>query len=113
VNATPATTSLRVTGNAGSATVGGLPALVRVTSAEAAADTLAVDALAGDDAVDASGLAADAIRLTADGGDGNDVLIDGTGADTLGGPAGDDILIGGPGTDVLDGGPGNNVVVPD
>jgi Ca2+-binding RTX toxin-like protein len=63
--------------------------------------------------VDASAFAADAIRLTADGGDGDDVLIGGAGADTLGGGAGDDVLLGGPGTDVLDGGAGNNVVVQD
>ena len=35
-----------------------------------------------------------AIQLTADGGDGNDVLIGGDGADTLIGGDGDDVLIG-------------------
>ena len=58
-----------------------------------------------------SGLAATAIQLTADGGDGNDVLIGGAGNDTLLGGAGDDILIGGLGIDILDGGPGNNIVI--
>ena len=47
--------------------------------------------------VDASGLAADASLLTANGGDGDDVLIGGAGDDTLLGGAGDDVLIGGPG----------------
>ena len=61
--------------------------------------------------VDASGLAADSILLTADGGDGSDVLIGGAGADTLLGGAGDDVLIGGPGADILDGGTGDNVVI--
>ena len=51
--------------------------------------------------------------LTADGGDGDDVLIGGAGNDTLLGGAGDDVLIGGPGLDVLDGGPGDNILIQD
>ena len=54
--------------------------------------------------VEASGLAAGAIQLTADGGDGDDVLIGGDGNDVLLGGAGDDVLVGGPGIDILDGG---------
>ena len=57
------------------------------------------------------GLAAGAIQLTADGGDGNDVLVGGDGNDMLLGGDGDDVLIGGPGIDVLDGGAGDNVVI--
>ena len=49
--------------------------------------------------------------LTANGGDGDDVLIGSAGNDTLIGGAGDDVLIGGGGQDVLDGGPGNNIVI--
>ncbi len=49
--------------------------------------------------------------LTANGGDGDDVLIGSAGNDTLIGGTGDDVLIGGGGQDVLDGGPGNNVVI--
>ena len=79
--------------------------------AEAANDRLRVNLLAGDDVLDASGLAAGAIQLTADGGDGNDVLIGGAGDDVLLGGAGDDVLIGGPGNDTLDGGPGSNIVI--
>jgi Ca2+-binding RTX toxin-like protein len=84
---------------------------VHLAGAEAANDRLIVNALAGDDVVDASGLAANAIRLVADGGDGNDVLIGGAGNDTLLGGAGDDVLIGGPGQDILDGGPGDNILI--
>ena len=51
--------------------------------------------------------------LTADGGDGDDVLIGGRGNDTLIGGAGDDVLIGGPGQDILDGGPGDNILIQD
>ena len=49
--------------------------------------------------------------LTADGGDGDDVLVGSPGNDTLLGGAGDDVLVGGAGQDVLDGGPGSNVVI--
>ena len=48
--------------------------------------------------------------FTANGGDGNDILIGSPGNDTLSGGAGDDILIGNGGQDVLDGGTGNNNV---
>ena len=75
------------------------------------ATALTVNALAGDDVVDASGLAADRGPAHRDGGDGDDVLIGGAGNDTLLGGAGDDVLLGGPGTDILDGGPGDNVVI--
>ena len=77
----------------------------------AGSDRLTVNALAGDDVVDASGVAAGAMLLTLDGGDGDDILLGGDGDDTLLGRAGDDVLIGGPGNDTLDGGPGSNVVI--
>ena len=100
-------------GDANGVTVFGLSAVVNITGAEAANDRLVVNALAGDDVVEASGLAVGSIQLTADGGEGNDILIGGAGNDTLLGGAGDDVLIGGPGLDILDGGPGSNVVIQD
>ena len=104
---------IQVAGDASGVAVLGLAAQVNITGAEAANDRLTVNALAGDDVVDASGLAAGAIQLTADGGDGDDVLIGGAGNDTLLGGAGDDVLIGGPGSDVLDGGTGDNILIQD
>jgi Ca2+-binding RTX toxin-like protein len=103
--------AITVAGNASGTSVLGLAAQVNITGAEANLDLLTVNALAGDDVVSASALSADAIQLTANGGDGNDVLIGGAGNDTLTGGNGDDVLIGGAGNDVLDGGPGNNVVI--
>jgi Ca2+-binding RTX toxin-like protein len=100
-----------VSGTGPTAQVNGLPALINVTGAIATNDRLTVNALAGDDVVDASGLAAGSILLTADGDDDDDVLIGGAGDDTLLGGAGDDVLIGGPGADILDGGTGDNVVI--
>ena len=102
--------AITAAGSAGSVSVTGLAARVDVTHAQAAQDQLEIDAITGDDVVDGSRLAADAIQLLADGGDGNDVLTGGAGADTLLGGAGDDVLNGGPGLDTLDGGAGNNVV---
>ena len=88
----------------------GLSALVSVSGA-GAGDRLTVNALAGDDVIDASGVAANSILLTLAGGDGDDVLIGGAGDDVLQGGPGDDVLIGGSGNDVIDGGPGDNVVI--
>jgi Ca2+-binding RTX toxin-like protein len=100
-------------GDANGTSVLGLATQVNITGADAANDRLTVNALAGDDVVEASGLAAGAIQLTADGGADDDILIGGAGADTMQGGDGDDVLIGGPGIDVLDGGPGDNVVIQD
>src|SRR5262249_29377689 len=100
-----------VTGDATGVSVVGLAARVNVTGAEAANDGLIVQALAGDDVIEASGLQAGTIQLTEDGGDGNDVLIGGQGNDGLIGGAGDDVLIGGPGQDVLNGAPGDDILI--
>jgi Ca2+-binding RTX toxin-like protein len=102
---------ISVAGSSGNATVLGLASRVDISGASAATDRLTVNALAGDDVVDASSLAASAIALTANGGTGDDVLIGGAGNDTLAGGEGDDVLIGGPGIDVLDGAPGSDVVL--
>src|SRR5262245_35456970 len=103
----------QVAGGPAGTSVLGLSTQVSITGDESALDRLTVNALGGDDVVDATGLAAGAIALTADGGDGDDVLIGGAGIDVLLGQAGDDVLIGGPGADALDGGAGDNVVFQD
>jgi len=100
-----------VTGSGANAQVLGNAARVTVTGAGPAVDRVAVRALAGDDVVDASSLPAAAVLLSADGGEGDDVLLGGAGDDILVGSAGDDVLIGGAGTDVLDGAPGSDVVI--
>jgi Ca2+-binding RTX toxin-like protein len=100
-----------VTGAGASQEVSGLAARVTVSGAFSAGDRLTVNAVGGDDVVDASALAATAARLTVDGGAGDDVLLGGAGADTLLGGAGDDVLLGGPAADTLDGGAGSNVVI--
>jgi Ca2+-binding RTX toxin-like protein len=111
VNGTAGNDAIVVASDATGVAVVGLAAQIHITGAESA-DRLTVNAGAGDDVVQASGLTAGVIAFTADGGDGDDILIGSAGNDTLLGGAGDDILIGGGGQDVLNGGPGNNVVIP-
>jgi len=100
-----------VVGDASGVSVLGLAAQINITGAESANDRLTVNALAGDDVVEASGLAASGIQLTADGGADDDILVGGDGNDVLLGGEGDDVLLGGPGVDVLDGGPGDDVEI--
>ena len=111
VNATNGNDSVTVASDTSGVTILGLSANVHINGAEAANDRLNINALVGDDTVDASALSATAIQLTEDGGDGDDVLIGGAGNDTLLGGIGDDVLLGGPGQDLLDGGPGNNILI--
>jgi Ca2+-binding RTX toxin-like protein len=90
---------------------GGLPFSLAIRATEGSRDTLLVNGLGGDDTVDASGLfatnATQLIKLTENGGTGNDVLIGSPGADTfLWFPADDsDSVEGGDGQDriVFDG----------
>jgi Ca2+-binding RTX toxin-like protein len=100
-----------VSGSGPTAQVLGLAARIDVAGATAGSDRITVNMLQGDDVVDASGLAANSALLTANGGEGDDVLIGGAGDDTLLGGDGDDVLIGGPGNDTLDGQDGGNVVI--
>ena len=102
--------AILVFGDAAGITVVGLAATVHITGFEAGKDKLVINALGGDDVVEASDLKA-GIVFVADGGDGDDILVGGDFADRLLGGLGDDVLIGGPGVDVLDGGAGINVVI--
>jgi Ca2+-binding RTX toxin-like protein len=100
-----------VAGDASGVAALGLAARVNMTGTEVANDRLTVNALAGDDVVQASGLAAGAIGLIADGGAGNDVLVGSDGDDLLRGGPGDDVILGGLGTDVIDGGDGDDIEI--
>jgi Ca2+-binding RTX toxin-like protein len=111
VNGTSGDDVALVVGDASGVSLLGLAVLVNITGAESANDRLVVNTLAGDDVVEASGLAAGGIQLTADGGDGHDVLIGGDGNDILLGGPGDDVLIGGLGLDILDGGDGDDIEI--
>ncbi len=109
LNGTASDDVITVTNDNGVVTVAGLAAKVTITNFEAT-DRLVIKGFGGDDVITAAGVGT-AMQFTADGGDGDDVLIGSNGNDTLLGGAGDDILIGGAGFDTLDGGPGNNVLI--
>jgi Ca2+-binding RTX toxin-like protein len=110
INATNGDDVVLVTGADGTLSVLGLSARVDIFNFEAN-DRLIINGLDGSDVIEVSGLQADIIQFTANGGDGDDILIGSAGNDTLLGGAGDDVLIGGDGLDILDGGPGDNVVI--
>ena len=112
VDGTAKADALQVTGTPASGVIiQGLTATVRVTGTDPTLDALNIDTAAGDDALNASGLASGVLQFSADGGDGNDVIVGSAGDDVLHGGAGDDVLEGGPGNDVLDGGAGANVLI--
>ena len=99
-----------VYGDDGGVQVLGLSSVINISGFEAGIDKLIINALDGDDVVEASGLDAGLV-FEADGGEGSDILIGGERADTLFGGNGDDVLIGGNGLDILFGGAGDNVVI--
>ena len=101
VNGSNVGNTISIAGQGGSYTVSGLAALVQVTGSEAT-DELVVRGLGGNDTISASTLDAATVKLTIDGGAGNDVITGGRGAD---------LLIGGDGNDFIDGQQGNDTMV--
>lgn len=98
-------------GDASGTSVLGLSAQVNITGAEFSIDRVVVNALDGDDVVEASGMAAGSLQLVVNGGAHDDILIGGAGSDVLQGGDGDDVLIGGLGLDILDGGAGSDIEI--
>jgi Ca2+-binding RTX toxin-like protein len=112
INATAGDDVILIAGDATGITVSGLGAEVRVFNFDAL-DRLVINGLGGDDVIEASGLLAGGIALTANGGDGSDIIVGSVSAAVLNGGAGDDVILGGPGLDVIDGGTGDNIVIQD
>jgi Ca2+-binding RTX toxin-like protein len=83
-----------------SATVVGLSAQVNIANLEGANDVLVVKGLGGDDNITATTLPADVVKLTIDGGAGDDNILGSQAADTLFGGEGDDFVFGDNGNDV-------------
>ena len=108
VNASNGDNTILVSGTTLQTTITGLPAGVTVTGAEAANDSLVINALAGVDTIDASGQPAGALRLTLNGGLGNDTLIGSQGDDTMTGGDGHDSVFGRGGDDSLTWNPGDD-----
>jgi Ca2+-binding RTX toxin-like protein len=99
LNGTAAADFFTVLGQPGNLFVLG-PTFVTVQRA-AAADGLTVNALAGDDRVEAGNVPAGAVAFTADGGAGDDDLTGTAGADVLVGRDGDDVADGRRGDDLV------------
>ncbi|MBC7938345.1 MAG: calcium-binding protein [Chitinophagaceae bacterium] len=89
--------------------VSGLSAGVDVRNAEGANDSLVVNTLGGDDTLDASDVALGVMKLTLDGGAGNDLITGSRGNDVLLAGEGNDTVLGGVGNDLALLGAGNDL----
>ncbi|MCK1742518.1 calcium-binding protein [Bradyrhizobium sp. 139] len=109
VNGSNGNQHIQVAAEGTTVTVTGLPDVVEIANAEAG-DRLVIQALGGNDVIDASTLAA-VIGLTIDGSAGNDTITGSQGADTLIGGDGNDKITGGRGDDVARLGAGDDTFV--
>jgi Ca2+-binding RTX toxin-like protein len=100
VNGTDGPDSIVAMGSGGAATVTGLSAQVNVVHGDASRDELGINALGGNDRVDATALRADALKLGVDGGTDDDTILGGAGADVLRGGDGNDTVDGNQGADI-------------
>jgi Ca2+-binding RTX toxin-like protein len=108
VNGTQGADVFGAAGDAGGVNVFGLQAAVNVFFQEQASDRLTLNALGGDDVVDATSLEADGIRLTMNGGLGADMFLGSEGDDLINGGDGDDTALMGAGDDVFAWNPGDD-----
>jgi Ca2+-binding RTX toxin-like protein len=109
VNGTNGNDVIDVFGAGTSVAVVGLSARVNIKNAEGANDSLVVHALAGGDGVTATTLPAGVIKLTVDGGAGDDDLLGSQGGDVLLGGDNDDFILGDDGDDLALMGAGDDV----
>ena len=107
VNATAGDDQIGVASIGTSVVVNGLSEQVKIDGAEAGNDTLVIDGLAGNDRINASALNAGQIKLTIDGGDGNDIITGSHGNDTVIGGRGNDLAVLGDGNDTFVWNPGD------
>ena len=98
VGGTSANDAITAAGNTSGVTVSAAGTQVSIQHQEPT-DQLFVEALGGNDSIDATGLAAGAITEFLDGGDGNDTIAGGPGAETLLGGNGNDTIDGNGGSD--------------
>jgi Ca2+-binding RTX toxin-like protein len=109
-NATNGDDFIDVLGLGGTTGVIGTAAFVSIVNAETQ-DQLVINGLGGDDRISASGQTDASMRLTIDGGDGDDMIFSDVGDDLLIGGKGDDFITGGGGDDLALLGAGNDIFV--
>ena len=110
-NGTNVDDAIVVASAGGVTTVSGLRAQLRIAGADNSAtidDQLTVNALGGDDTIDASGLQANRFKYTANGGLGEDIFIGSAGDDLFNGGDGDDTALMGAGNDTFVWNPGDD-----
>jgi len=108
VNATQNTDVFGAAGDAGGVNVFGLHTTVNIFNQEQVNDRLTLNALGGDDTIDATSLKADGIQLSMNGGLGADVFLGSEGDDLISGGDGDDLALGGAGNDTFVWNPGDD-----
>jgi Ca2+-binding RTX toxin-like protein len=108
VNGTQGTDAFGAASDAAGVHVTGLHTAVDIGSAEQVNDRLTLNGLGGDDVVDATALASDAMQLTMNGGLGVDVLRAGAGDDLINGGDGNDVALMGAGDDSFVWNPGDD-----
>lgn len=109
VNGTNGNDIIDVFGAGSSVSVIGLSTQVNITNSEGANDALVINALGGDDGITATTMPAGIIKLTIDGGTGNDSLLGSQGGDTFLAGDGDDFVFGDNGNDTAFLGAGDDV----
>jgi Ca2+-binding RTX toxin-like protein len=100
VNGTRGADNVTVQGTGSFYSVTGLAAAINVGNSEGDLDSLAVNLQAGDDNFTAAALAAGVVKLTVDGGSGNDSIIGSQAADIIFGGDGNDFIDGKQGADI-------------
>jgi Ca2+-binding RTX toxin-like protein len=91
--------------------VTGLAAQVSIDHFEVDSDRLVIAGGAGDDILAAVQIPAESMKLTLEGGEGDDALTGSAAGDEILGGVGNDTLIGGDGGDVLNGGDGEDLLI--
>ncbi len=108
VNGTQGADTFGAAGDAGGVNVFGLHTAVNIFFQEQANDRLTLNALGGDDVVDATSLEADGMQLTMNGGLGNDSFLGSEGDDLINGGDGNDVAFMGAGDDTFVWNPGDD-----
>ena len=108
VNGTQGADTFGAAGDAGGVNVSGLHNAVNIFSPEQANDRLTLNALGGDDVVNATSLEADGMQLTMNGGLGNDSFLGSDGNDLINGGDGNDVAFMGAGDDTFVWNPGDD-----